>query len=143
MQRYSAFSLFRHALTYHENWQKVWRNPEPKKHYDVITIGGGGHGLATAYYLAKNHGVKHIAVIEKGYLGGGNTGRNTTIVRSNYLWDEAAQLYEHALRVLPRASMHVRRVERLHPTNSLTGQWLYYDPYCRRRDNPFQSLQYA
>ena len=105
MQRYSAFSLFRHALTYHENWQKVWRNPEPKKHYDVIIIGGGGHGLATAYYLAKNHGIKHIAVIEKGYLGGGNTGRNTTIVRSNYLWDEAAQLYEHALKLWEGLSM--------------------------------------
>jgi sarcosine oxidase subunit beta len=97
MEKYSAYSLFKHALSHHENWQKQWRNPEPKKHYDVIIIGGGGHGLATAYYLAKNHGIHNIAVIEKGYLGGGNTGRNTTIVRSNYLWDESAHLYEHAL----------------------------------------------
>ena len=97
MEKYSAYSLFKHALGHHENWQRQWRNPEPKKHYDVIIIGGGGHGLATAYYLAKNHGIHNIAVIEKGYLGGGNTGRNTTIVRSNYLWDESAHLYEHAL----------------------------------------------
>ncbi|MFP6802737.1 MAG: sarcosine oxidase subunit beta family protein [Pseudomonadales bacterium] len=97
MEKYSAYSLFKHALGHHENWQRQWRNPEPKKHYDIIIIGGGGHGLATAYYLAKNHGIHNIAVIEKGYLGGGNTGRNTTIVRSNYLWDESAHLYEHAL----------------------------------------------
>ena len=79
------------------NWQRAWRNPTPKKQYDVIVIGGGGHGLATAYYLAKEFGVTNVAVVEKGYLGGGNTGRNTTIVRSNYLWDEAAHLYEHAM----------------------------------------------
>ncbi|GLQ75654.1 sarcosine oxidase subunit beta family protein [Vibrio penaeicida] len=99
MSKYSGFGLFKHALTYHENWQRVWRNPKPKKAYDVIIVGGGGHGLATAYYLAKNHGVKNIAVVEKGYLGGGNTARNTTIVRSNYLWDEAAKLYEHAMKL--------------------------------------------
>ena len=99
MEKYSAYSLFKHALSHHENWQRQWRNPEPKKHYDVIIVGGGGHGLATAYYLAKNHGVKNVAVLEKGYLGGGNTGRNTTIVRSNYLWDEAAHLYEHAMKL--------------------------------------------
>lgn len=99
MQRFSAFSLFRHALSHHQNWQRSWRNPEPKKHYDVIIVGGGGHGLATAYYLAKVHNVTNVAVIEKGYLGGGNTGRNTTIVRSNYLWDEAAHLYEHSLKL--------------------------------------------
>jgi len=89
----------KHALNYHENWQRVWRNPTPKKKYDVIIIGGGGHGLATAYYLAKEHGITNVAVIEKGYLGGGNTARNTTIVRSNYLWDEAAHLYEHAMKL--------------------------------------------
>jgi len=70
VQRYSAFSLVKHAMGHHLNWQRVWRNPEPKRHYDVIVIGGGGHGLATAYYLAKVHGLKNIAVIEKGYLGG-------------------------------------------------------------------------
>jgi sarcosine oxidase, subunit beta len=77
----------------------MWRDPEPKAVYDVIIIGGGGHGLATAYYLAKEHGITNVAVLEKGALGLGNTGRNTTIVRSNYLWDESAALYEHSLRL--------------------------------------------
>lgn len=99
MQHYSGFGLLKHSLSHHENWQSVWRNPTPKKKYDVIIIGGGGHGLATAYYLAKEHGITNVAVIEKGYLGGGNTARNTTIVRSNYLWDEAAFLYEHSLKL--------------------------------------------
>ncbi len=99
MQRYSALGLVTQAARNNENWQRVWRNPTPKKHYDIIVVGGGGHGLATAYYLAKLHGVTNVAVVEKGYLGGGNTGRNTTIVRSNYLWDEAAHLYEHAMKL--------------------------------------------
>ncbi len=99
MQKYSGFGLFKQALSYHENWQPQWRNPKPKAHYDVIVIGGGGHGLATAYYLAKEFGVTNVALLEKGWLGGGNTGRNTTIVRSNYLWDEAAHLYEHSLKL--------------------------------------------
>jgi sarcosine oxidase subunit beta len=99
MERYSVFGLIKHALSYHENWQKTWRSPTPKKEYDVIIIGGGGHGLATAYYLAKNYGVTNVAVIEKGWLGGGNTARNTTIVRSNYLWDESAALYEHSMKL--------------------------------------------
>jgi sarcosine oxidase subunit beta len=97
--KYSIFSLFRNALTYHQNWPEAWRSPEPKASYDAVIVGGGGHGLATAYYLAKLHGLRNIAVIERGWLGGGNTGRNTTIVRSNYLWDESARLYEHALKL--------------------------------------------
>jgi sarcosine oxidase, subunit beta len=97
--RYSIFSLARNALNYHEDWDLAWRSPEPKAEYDVIIVGGGGHGLATAYYLAKEHGIANVAVLEKGWLGGGNTGRNTTIVRSNYLWDESAFLYEHALKL--------------------------------------------
>ena len=99
MQRYSGFGLFKHSLSHHENWQRMWRNPTPKPLYDVIIVGGGGHGLATAYYLAKVHGVKNVAVVEKGWLGGGNTARNTTIVRSNYLWDESAAIYEHAMKL--------------------------------------------
>ena len=99
MKKYSIFSLARNAMSHHENWQRTWRSPEPKKEYDAIIIGGGGHGLASAYYLAKLHGMKNIAVLEKGWLGGGNTGRNTTIVRSNYLWDEAAALYEKSVKL--------------------------------------------
>ena len=86
-------------MSHHENWQKAWRSPEPKKSYDAVIIGGGGHGLATAYYMAKEHGMKNIAVLEKGWIGGGNTGRNTTIVRSNYLWDESANLYEKSMKL--------------------------------------------
>ncbi len=97
--KYSAFSLLRNAFSYNRKWQPAWRDPEPKKKYDVIIVGGGGHGLATAYYLAKEHGVQNIAVLEKGYIGGGNTGRNTTIVRSNYLWTEAALLYEKSMQL--------------------------------------------
>ncbi len=97
--KYSAFSLLRNALSQNRNWQPAWRDPEPKKQYDVIIVGGGGHGLATAYYLAKEHGVQNIAVLEKGYIGGGNTGRNTTIVRSNYLWTEATLLYEKSMKL--------------------------------------------
>jgi sarcosine oxidase subunit beta len=99
MRDYSIFSLLRNARSHHRDWDAAWRTPEPKPAYDVVIIGGGGHGLATAYYLAKEHGITDIAVIEKGWLGGGNTGRNTTIIRSNYLWDESAHLYEHALKL--------------------------------------------
>jgi sarcosine oxidase subunit beta len=99
MSKYSIFSLARNAMSYHQNWSAAWRSPEPKKQYDAIIIGGGGHGLATAYYMAKEHGMKNIAVLEKGWIGGGNTGRNTTIVRSNYLWDESAHLYEKSMKL--------------------------------------------
>jgi len=95
--RYSIFSLARNALNYHQDWPKAWRSPDPKPAYDAIIIGGGGHGLATAYYLAKEHGMTNVAVLEKGWLGGGNTGRNTTIVRSNYELDGNALFYEKAL----------------------------------------------
>ena len=99
MAKYSILSLLRNARSYHENWSRAWRSPEPKGTYDVIIIGGGGHGLATAYYLAKEHGITNVAVLEKGWLGGGNTARNTTIVRSNYLWDESANIYEKSLKL--------------------------------------------
>ena len=97
--KYSAFSLLRNAFSHNRKWQPAWRDPQPQKKYDVIIVGGGGHGLATAYYLAKEHGVQNIAVLEKGYIGGGNTGRNTTIVRSNYLWTEASLLYEKSMQL--------------------------------------------
>ncbi len=97
--KYSAFSLLRNAFSHNRKWQPAWRDPQPQKIYDVIIVGGGGHGLATAYYLAKEHGVQNIAVLEKGYIGGGNTGRNTTIVRSNYLWTEASLLYEKSMQL--------------------------------------------
>src|SRR5688572_30976693 len=95
MDRYSIFSLVRNALG-RAGWARQWRSPEPKPAYDAVIVGGGGHGLATAYYLAKEHRIKSVAVLEKGWLGGGNTGRNTTILRSNYLYDESAQLYERS-----------------------------------------------
>ena len=98
-KKYSIFSIAKNAISGHKSWPKMWRSPEPREFYDVIIIGGGGHGLGTAYYLAKEHGLKNIAVIEKGWLGGGNTGRNTTIIRSNYLWDDSAHLYEHSLKL--------------------------------------------
>ena len=98
-RRYSLFALLRNALSCNEGWQQAWRSPPPRKKYSVIIVGGGGHGLATAYYLAKEHGVRDVAVLEKGWIGGGNTGRNTTIVRSNYLWTEAALLYEKSLKL--------------------------------------------
>ncbi|HVI34808.1 MAG TPA: FAD-dependent oxidoreductase, partial [Gaiellales bacterium] len=107
MQRYSIISLARNALSGHERWQPAWRSPEPKPAYDVVIVGAGGHGLATAYYLAKEHGITNVAVLEKGWLGGGNTGRNTTICRSNYLYDESAALYDHALRLWETLSLEL------------------------------------
>lgn len=98
MPRYSLASLLRQGLKGHKDWEPAWTETlMPKSSYDVVIIGGGGHGLATAYYLAKEHGLSNIAVIEKGWIGGGNSGRNTTIIRSNYLYDESAAIYNHAL----------------------------------------------
>ena len=99
MRKYSVFAIAREALRGHKGWEPQWTSPEPRKDYDVIIIGAGGHGLGTAYYLAKEHGIRNIAVLEKGWLGGGNTGRNTTIIRSNYLYDESAGLYNHSLKM--------------------------------------------
>ncbi len=99
MQKYSVFSLVKNAFTNHENWEVAWKDPEPKKEYDVIIVGGGGHGLATAYYLAKEHGITNVAILEKGWIGGGNVGRNTTILRSNYMFDSNAHFYEFGMKL--------------------------------------------
>ena len=99
MPRYSALELVRQGLRGHRDWQPAWRSPALRPRYDVVVIGGGGHGLATAYYLASKHGIRDVAVIERGWLGGGNTGRNTTVVRSNYFFPASARLYDLALRL--------------------------------------------
>ncbi|MEM7193331.1 MAG: sarcosine oxidase subunit beta family protein [Pseudomonadota bacterium] len=99
MKRYSALSLLREGLRGHRGWTPAWRTPEPKSAYDAVIIGGGGHGLATAYYLARKHGITHVAVIEKGWLGGGNTGRNTTAIRSNYFYPQSAALYDKSVQL--------------------------------------------
>ena len=107
MRRYSILALARNAFGFGPGWQALWRSPEPAASYDVVIVGGGGHGLATAYYLASEHGINNVAVLEKGWIGGGNTGRNTTIVRSNYLWDEAAALYEKSLQLFEGLSQEL------------------------------------
>ena len=99
MTRFSAFSLFAKALGAHKDWPEQWPDAAPKAAYDAIIVGGGGHGLGAAYYLAKKYGITSVAVLEKGWIGGGNTGRNTTIIRSNYLYDESAHLYDHAVKL--------------------------------------------
>ncbi len=97
--KYSLFSLLKHSFSHHANWPPAWREPEPKKAYDIVIVGGGGHGLATAYYLAKEHGLKSIAVLEKSWLGSGNIGRNTTIIRSNYMLPGNNPFYEWSMKL--------------------------------------------
>ena len=97
--RYSAVKILKEALTGNKGWKPVWRMPEPKPEYDIVIVGGGGHGLATAYYLAKRFGLTNVAVVEKGWLGSGNIGRNTTIIRSNYLLEGNQPFYELSLKL--------------------------------------------
>ena len=99
MQRFSGFSVFRHGLSRHQGWKPQWRAAAPQAAYDAVIVGGGGHGLGTAFYLAKEHGMRRVAVLEKGWIGGGNTGRNTTIIRSNYLFNESSGLYDHSVKL--------------------------------------------
>src|SRR5271156_5120428 len=99
MRRFSGLSLLLGGLSGQRRWAEQWRSPEPKRGYEAIIVGGGGHGLATAYYLAREHGLRDVAVLEKGWIGGGNTGRNTTVIRSNYLFSESSALYDHAVKL--------------------------------------------
>lgn len=97
--RFSALKILREGLTGNRGWAPHWRDPEPKDEYDIVLIGGGGHGLSTAYYLAKNHGLTNIAILEKGYIGGGNVGRNTTIIRGNYFLPGNSEFYSHSVKL--------------------------------------------
>ena len=106
-QSWSGLSLLWRSLGRHRGWQEQWRRAEPRASYDAVIVGGGGHGLGTAYYLAAEHGLTNIAVVEKGWIGGGNTGRNTTIIRSNYLFDESARLYDHSVRMWEQLSQEL------------------------------------
>jgi len=106
-QSWSGLNLLWHSLGRHRGWREQWRWAEPKPAYDAVIVGGGGHGLGTAYYLAAEHGLTNIAVVEKGWIGGGNTGRNTTIIRSNYLFDESARLYDHAVKLWEHLSQQL------------------------------------
>ena len=99
MRGYSFSTLLGRAVRGHRGWPPAWRTADPGKAYDVVVVGAGGHGLATAYYLAKNHGITNVAVLEKGWLGGGNTGRNTQVTRSNYFWPQSAAFFERSLKL--------------------------------------------
>jgi sarcosine oxidase subunit beta len=137
--RYSIWSLIRNALTYHEGWAQAWRSPEPKPAYDVIIIGGGGHGLATAYYLARYHGITNVAVLDKGWLGGGNTGRNTVTVRSNYLRDPSIRFYERSRRLFEEMSRELN----FNVMFSRRGQIDLIQTWAKLRDVRRRSLSMA
>lgn len=134
MGKYGALNIAWQALRGNKHWQRAWRDPEPKAHYDVIIIGGGGHGLATAYYLAKVHGITKVAVLEKGYLGGGNVGRNTTIVRSNYMLDGNAPFYEHGMNLWRNMAQDLEYNAMFSPRGiiNLAHTKSQYDVFARR-----------
>jgi sarcosine oxidase subunit beta len=138
--KFSFASLARQALRGHQDWPEQWRSPEPKRYYDAIIIGAGGHGLATAYYMAKLHGVTNIAVLEKGWLGGGNTGRNTTIIRSNYLWEASEGIYGHAHKLWPTLSKELNYNVMFSPRGVMLLAHNHHDEQAFRRHIHANSL---
>jgi sarcosine oxidase, subunit beta len=131
--RFSLANLAAQAFKGHQDWPEQWRKPEPKRAYDVIIVGAGGHGLATAYYMAKEHGIANIAVLEKGWLGGGNTGRNTTIIRSNYLWPGSEGIYGHAHKLWPGLSQELNYNVMFSPRGVMLLAHNHHDEQAFRR----------